>query len=89
MFKGPTEHPPSIASHLGKNVFGSEPLVFDSTCAPAVELRSDPVYDVLLLPRLGEVCAALLVEARNDLLEFVDGVVLDSVPDLLKCHIVR
>lgn len=57
------------------------PLVAVARPLPKVELAEDTLYEFLLLATLSEVCAAVVVELGEDVLEFVDGVLLDVVAE--------
>lgn len=57
------------------------PLVAVARPLPEVELAEDAFYEFLLLATLREVCPAVVVELGEDVLEFVDGVLLDVVAE--------
>lgn len=66
------------------------PLLLISALLPNIQLGDNPVYDVLFLAGLEEVGTTLFIQARQNLFESVDGVVLDVVPQcLIGCRQLR
>ena len=52
-----------------------------------IQLEAYSIDNILFLAGFWQSCATLLVETGDDLLQFVDCVLLDGVSDLLRCHI--
>jgi len=59
------------------------PPIFINCSFPLIKNVHDPIYKLLFLAGLCHMHAALLVESRYYLLQFLDRVVPDTVPDLL------
>ena len=66
-----------------EDTFGLQPPIDTVGAPPKIELSRDSVNELLLLARLGEVSAALIVECEYDLFEPVYGVVFDVVSNSL------
>lgn len=67
----------SCVPHLVQHDPTSIPPINIACVFPAIEDAEDAIDELLLLSRLAEDCAADFVEARNDLLELVHGIVSD------------
>jgi hypothetical protein len=57
--------------------FRFDPLVFVLFLPPNFQLGDDPVNDVLLFSGLEEISCAFLVQASQNLLEFINRIVFD------------
>ena len=81
----------SIIPHLVNDSFGFQEFVFSVPSAPWIQSHWYPVNDILLLSGLGEMGAALLIKAWQDLFQLIDGIILDVVSNLLilKPHVSR
>lgn len=55
------------------------PFLYVIGLPPGVHLHDDPINQILLLSRLDKNSLTLIIEAIQDLLEFIDSIMLDSM----------
>lgn len=73
----------SGSTDLMKDGLGFGPFLYVIRLSPGIHLTNDSINQILFLSRLGKYGLTLIIEASQDLLEFIDGVMLDSMPQIL------
>ena len=59
------------------------PFLYVIRLSPSVHLVDDSINQILLLSRLDKNSLTLIIEAGQDLLEFIDSIMLDSMAQIL------
>ena len=59
------------------------PFLYVIRLSPGIHLIDDSINQILLLSRLDKNGLTLIIEASQDLLEFIDGIMLDSMAQIL------
>lgn len=71
-------------SYLLHYCLSLRPFVFHVRHPPSVESSDNSVDNLLFFAGLGEVCATFLIETNENLLQSIDGVILDVMANLLE-----
>lgn len=73
----------SGSTDLIKDGLGFGPFLYVIRLSPGVHLMDDSINQILLLSRLDKNSLTLIIEAGQDLFEFIDSVMLDSMAQIL------
>lgn len=66
-----------------ENSLSFGPLLYVVGLSPGVHLLDDPIDQILLLARLDKNGLTLIIETSQNLLEFINSIMLDSMAQIL------